>query len=694
MLSGARNEHAFGQTASDLFQQALRKEQLDGDLNAAIALYQRILKEHQRDRSVTSKVLVQLGGAYEKQGNAAARSAYQRVLRDYADQREQAAIASARLSALAGDNVGLRAASGPTLRRLWTNVPGAVGGITPDGRHLTFRERSSGRLGVRDVREGASRLLTDTPSRPGAAYALAGIPSPDGQQIVYPWYTEQGTVELRMIAARGGTPRVVHANPETEYVAPMDWSRDGKRVLVLLVRKDRIGQIATMSVADGRMTVLKTLGWRGVQSPMRFSPDARFIAYSVPPSNETEQRDIFVLATDGSSESVLVSKPSDETVLGWTPDGTNVLYASRENGAQSLWLAPIMSGKAAGESILARRDGDNVQPLGFTLDGAFVYSSPSPSHIRTFTALLGTSVAMRSPLTPAVDRPDAWAAQWSHSGKSLAYASQGSPNERVQLIVRTVSSGAERILPNPDLGYAYTIRWSSDDADLMVTGQDKKGRRGIFRVDPATGAATLMIAAPAGAEAAFAGWSTDGRSLIYTGVDPRDERTFGTVVLKNVLDGTEQEIVRAGTTQLGRPRVSPDGRRLAFVDVDSGGQPSKRLRVVALERAEMKDLVRVPNGSSIGALAWSPSGDELYFVLISGGQGSRASRRLMRVPENGGNPVDTGIEFEGGVIALQIHPNGEQLLCTVEIGADVGQDVWVMENFLPRATRQGKSGSK
>jgi WD40 repeat protein len=119
-----------------------------------------------------------------------------------------------------------------------------------------------------------------------------------------------------------------------------------------------------------------------------------------------------------------------------------------------------------------------------------------------------------------------------------------------------------------------------------------------------------------------------------------------------------------------------------------------RLGVVALERAEMKDLVRVPNGSSIGALAWSPSGNELYYVLVSRGQGSHPNRRLMRVAGDGGDPIDTGIQFDGGVIALQIHPNGGQLLCTVEAGADLGRDVWVMENFLPPSTLQKKSGSK
>src|SRR3970040_2301492 len=58
------------QSGADLFQQAIRKERVDGDLKAAIALYQRVLREHGTDRALSAKTLVQLGQAYEKLGNA------------------------------------------------------------------------------------------------------------------------------------------------------------------------------------------------------------------------------------------------------------------------------------------------------------------------------------------------------------------------------------------------------------------------------------------------------------------------------------------------------------------------------------------------------------------------------------------------------------------------------------------------
>jgi len=51
------------QSGQDLLQQALVKEQADGDLRAAIAIYQRIVRDFAGDRVLAAKALMQLVGA-------------------------------------------------------------------------------------------------------------------------------------------------------------------------------------------------------------------------------------------------------------------------------------------------------------------------------------------------------------------------------------------------------------------------------------------------------------------------------------------------------------------------------------------------------------------------------------------------------------------------------------------------------
>src|SRR4249920_1886106 len=88
------------QSGNDLFQQALVKERTEGNLAEAIRLYQTIVQKYGSDRQLAAKALFQIGQAYEKLGNAEARKAYERIAREFADQKQVAADANRRLAAM------------------------------------------------------------------------------------------------------------------------------------------------------------------------------------------------------------------------------------------------------------------------------------------------------------------------------------------------------------------------------------------------------------------------------------------------------------------------------------------------------------------------------------------------------------------------------------------------------------------
>ncbi len=80
-----------------------------------------------------------------------------------------------------------------------------------------------------------------------------------------------------------------------------------------------------------------------------------------------------------------------------------------------------------------------------------------------------------------------------------------------------------------------------------------------------------------------------------------------------------------GTTNIMWPRVSPDGRTLAFLASDSTGNP--RLWVRPLDAVEARPLAGVQNARPF----WSP--DSRYLAFIDGG-------RLRKIPVAGGPPTD------------------------------------------------------
>ena len=69
-----------------------------------------------------------------------------------------------------------------------------------------------------------------------------------------------------------------------------------------------------MKADEGSLRVLRTTEWIG-SSHMEFSPDSRYLAYDRPGDGEID-RDVFVIAVDGSREVPAVVNPGDDRVVG------------------------------------------------------------------------------------------------------------------------------------------------------------------------------------------------------------------------------------------------------------------------------------------------------------------------------------------------------------------------------------------
>src|SRR5438270_10875528 len=84
-------------TPESMLGAALHQEEVRGDLKGAIAGYQKVVAMPGVSRKTAAEALVRMGQCYEKLGDAESRKAYERVLREYADQKEAVTLARARL---------------------------------------------------------------------------------------------------------------------------------------------------------------------------------------------------------------------------------------------------------------------------------------------------------------------------------------------------------------------------------------------------------------------------------------------------------------------------------------------------------------------------------------------------------------------------------------------------------------------
>ena len=98
--AGGLHERAEGRAPSSCWRRPTKLELVDGDLKGAIAIDERILGLPGVPRAVAARALLHLGECHEKLGHAEARKAYERLVREFADQAEEAERARARLAAL------------------------------------------------------------------------------------------------------------------------------------------------------------------------------------------------------------------------------------------------------------------------------------------------------------------------------------------------------------------------------------------------------------------------------------------------------------------------------------------------------------------------------------------------------------------------------------------------------------------
>ena len=145
----------------------------------------------------------------------------------------------------------------------------------------------------------------------------------------------------RSVASR----RVFRAGPGVR-LQPLDWSPDGQSILVEHLVANEPQDIAVVSVRDESMRILTPIDWRGTTA--FFSPDGRAVAFDFPPSDKGSQRDIFVMSLDGGGRIPAVAGPANDVLMGWSPDGSHLLFASDRSGTTDLWAVPRSNGGAAG----------------------------------------------------------------------------------------------------------------------------------------------------------------------------------------------------------------------------------------------------------------------------------------------------------------------------------------------------------
>lgn len=631
---------------------AIETETVKGDLKAAIEQYKALTDGP--DRAVAAKALVRLGECYQKQGSVESTKAWERVVREFSDQKEAAEQARALLAV-----IGQQGAVVPA-QKLW-DYGRYDDVVSPDGTYIVH---GGSDLVLREVPSGRERNLTK--SVDGSEHsAFSARPSPDSRWVLYDWNEKGKPHELRIISRDGGVPRVIFRfeaglGADASSLGPLGWSPDARTVIVL-TRVRRKGasdwdpaEYLSVPVSGGspsRLVPKETVPLSG-----SVSPDGRCLAYA-------KSQDIYLLSLADGTSHVVAPHPANDQVLGWLPGSRTLLFLSDRRGTYGVWAVKTVDGQADGEPWLVRADTGPMQSLGITGSGDLYYTCSwvrEEIQIATLDSATGRLAGSAVPLQGRYSGGMTQAA-WSPDGTRIAYI-QTPPARRGEkkLAIKTMATGEVQLLNLP-MSAMNNPEWLPEGRALVIQGQDNGKRQGIFRVDiDGNGFAPVAAKVLPERGGAVPKVSSDGR-MYYRSSGGLDVCDIASGSARTLWSSKDEFIVNLAASSDGRwvawTSMSDSGSNNLYVMPGAGGEP----RVLPV--SSVTGAVGVPGG-----LAFAADGNSV-FVAVSAESGPKATA-ILRLPVDGSAAQDTGIRLkDAGVQQISAHRDGRRLaLSTVAQG--------------------------
>jgi Tol biopolymer transport system component len=232
-----------------------------------------------------------------------------------------------------------------TGKRLSTASPGGINAsylrLSPDGHWLATAvfdiERGVTDVWLYDTRTGTGRKAISGPG-------ISHIPvwSPDSRRLVYLWDRSWPRLALSSL---DGTPDP-EPMPNTGFMAPTDWSPDGRFILYNNSALPAITQrfpsdVFAIDMARGRK-VIPLLKTQFFENGAVFSPDGKWLAFL---SDESGKAEIYVQAIDRSDDSLrvtgerfLISREGAQC-LRWRKDARELYYLGLDGQVYAVPLA-------------------------------------------------------------------------------------------------------------------------------------------------------------------------------------------------------------------------------------------------------------------------------------------------------------------------------------------------------------------
>lgn len=552
-------------------------------------------------------------------------------------------------------------------------------GLSYDGRYFSFAALD-GSLAVFEMSSGNTVTSRASDSQGSISFSIM---SPDGAWVAYAWFPTPERSEVRVIGRTGLYDHALLRDSTAGEATPIEWSRDGSQILVLLAGKQGSRRLALADVATGAHHVVHEFRG-GVPLGLSLSKDGRYIAYDWPAQPLSSRRELYVVATDGSGgHRLFAPRDSSDRFPLWTPDGQHLFFISDRSGTSEGWLVPVQDGTAIDEPTLVVRNLGRTGSLGITRDGAYYYRLQTGASEVYEVDVDPATMAPTGKPRPVPSRLSGSniGPSYAPDGRHLSFISVGDDGVLVQaskvIVVHDLQTAVEReIAPAINLDVTPPPAWSPDGLRLLVRGTDQSNQWGVYILDAETGATRFRLTWPGPdmTESAWACWASDGTAILF-----EDARRG--IVRHPIGEGIETVVVPypeiPQVQRILRFGMNRAGLRLAF-----SARLTKGSTIMIIERdGRARELIRTTLPESVAFQGWSANDEDVVFTRFR--TGAPQLHELWRAPVSGGEPEPLGLPIGGATARnpIAIGPRGDSL--AYGRGIPVFQ-LWMMERFLPQ----------
>lgn len=546
---------------------------------------------------------------------------------------------------------------------------------SPDGRILAFVDWDTGDLAVRDPTSGDVGRLTRNPAPYEHGFANSPRFAPDGKRVAFTWWNAAAArAELRVVGldpatleARG-EPRTLWAF-DTGWIEAHGWTPDGERVIGWSRAEGGGNRIVLVAAEDGRTDVVRTFEWR-VPLAVRPHPGGRYLAYDYQVSADDVTRDIRLLDLWEGREVEVVTHPANDVVLGWSPDGRHLVFASDRSGAVDAWALVIADGQGRGEPRRVAVELGDAAPVEMAASGHLFYAAVKGGR-DVLVAPVGAERRRVAGEPSAVGelRPAERASPaWSPDGRRLAWIREVGPRPRATghqvIVIHTRAIGDTRLVSlAPRLSHLRTPRWLDAERLVLAAHDERSNTFGIYTLDVPTGHLSVLVRADPGVVIEGPVPGPEGRTLYFKENRQGPDGGRSQRVLRRNLGSGEESILfqtehgRRDARRLQRLALSPDGERLALTLQRPGG--AERLVVLPARGGPARRVESFPGGRNV-ALAWAPDGGTLWFTRPASTRENDSRRELWWIDPETGETGAAGL-VEEQLSGLTFDPSGARL---------------------------------